>query len=86
MRILLKLYSKNDISQQNSQLKDLLPRVIYLCRILFEHNNSLSPQKIDLLDFYPEDPNYQKLARFPISFPKLCFEFVTPTILVEPYK
>lgn len=67
MRILLKIFP----SSADPTLKDQLPRIIYISRFLFDHNNSLSPTKIELYDFYWEDPNYQLITDHPIKFPPL---------------
>lgn len=69
----------------NQQLRDYLPRLIYTTRFLFDHNNTLAPTKLDLVDYFTDDPAYKFVADTPIEFPKLQFEFVEPTLLSETY-
>lgn len=67
-------------------MKEYLPRTIYLTRILFDHYNNLSSTKIELIDYYNEDPLYENLSEAPIEFPKLILEYMEPTLLNESYQ
>jgi E3 ubiquitin-protein ligase HUWE1 len=63
MKVLLKPYSCLDLAALHiDYLKSFLPRIIYLMKFFYEHTNVLNPEKIQLYDYFTDDPNYHKIA------------------------
>lgn len=66
-----------------------MPRVIYLMRFFFEHNNMLNPIKLNLHDYFTEDPNFERItgtSRVQTPESDLVLEFLVPNNLFEPYE
>ncbi|CAD8099396.1 unnamed protein product [Paramecium sonneborni] len=62
------------------------PRLIHLEKILYEHINYLTPKKINLIDYFQEDPKYEDNRmnlRNPLQFD---IEYNEPTQLEESYE
>ncbi|CAD8063012.1 unnamed protein product [Paramecium sonneborni] len=86
MLILIKLYKNPKNESLFNQLEEYIPRVIYFTRILFDHYNNLSSTKIDLIDYFNEDPQYKNLSETPKEFPQLILEYMDPSLLNESYQ
>ncbi|CAD8097413.1 unnamed protein product [Paramecium sonneborni] len=75
-----------DFRIMNAIRHNSLPRLIYLVSILHQHNNYLSSQKIDLIDYYHEDPKYKTIVTNPIEALQFEIEYNEPTQLDESYE
>lgn len=86
MMVLLQVYKSKD--QDSEYLKAFLPRVIYLMRFFFEHNNFLNPVKVQLYDYFQQDPHYALIQSSPpkdYTMDSLYLEIILPNNLTEPY-
>ncbi|CAK61156.1 unnamed protein product (macronuclear) [Paramecium tetraurelia] len=63
-----------------------LPRILYFWKILYNHINFLGAQKINLLDYYYDDPKYRELCQEPIESLQFDIEYYEPTQLDESYE
>jgi hypothetical protein len=90
MKILLKGFNCLDLAIQNIEyLKSFLPRVVYLMRCFYEHTNLLNPDKLQLYDYFQDDPGYSLITSTPSKVTpsnQLHMELIVPSPLVEPYE
>ncbi|CAD8124039.1 unnamed protein product [Paramecium sonneborni] len=76
---ILKYFNGN--LQQNLTL-----RILYFQKIIYDHVNSLASRKIELIDFYYQDPKYKTITSHPIEALQFDIEYYRPTQLEESYE
>ncbi|CAD8128232.1 unnamed protein product [Paramecium sonneborni] len=58
-------------------------KILYFQKILYDHVNSLASIKIELIDFYYQDPTYKTIISYPIQALQFDLEYYQPTQLEE---
>ncbi|CAD8118867.1 unnamed protein product [Paramecium sonneborni] len=66
--------------------QNLTLRILYFQKILYDHVNYLASKKIELIDFYYQDPKYNTITCHPIDALQFDIEYYEPTQLVESYE
>ncbi|CAD8204168.1 unnamed protein product [Paramecium octaurelia] len=72
-----------DIIKRNNEI---LPRILYLWKIFYYHINFLGSQKVNLIDYYYQDPKYREFCQEPIESLQFDVEYFEPTKLDESYE